>query len=158
MSSFRVNIIPHLRLRKIMTWPRRTFLLTSLCVVISNRFYGFEFFKFIFKFTSLCDSKVCNLQFRADNSYFCDSQNSVLFCFSSSHCEVTCLLPGDRRDFSWSRFTLMKQLQRVTTCPFEVHPGSPKENESDHLLMNLQAWWKSFQLFPCDAAPEVSGI
>ena len=63
-----------------MTWPRRTFLI-SLCAVINNRFYGFEFFKFIFKFTSLCDSKVCNLQFRADNSYFCDSQLELCLVF-----------------------------------------------------------------------------
>ena len=82
--------MPHLRLRKIMTWPRRTFLLISLCVIISNRFYGFEYFKFIFKFTSLWDSKVYNLQLRADNSYFCDSVRTpfvCLFVFPSSHCE-----------------------------------------------------------------------
>ena len=93
---------------------------------------------------------VWNLQFRADNSYFCDSQLELRFCvwfcfvFSSSHRELTCLLPGDRRDFCWPQFTLLKQLQRVAACPFEVHPGSPKENESAHLLTRPASLVKVF--------------
>ena len=131
--------MPHLRLRKIMTWPRRTFLLISLCVVISNRFYGFEYFKFIFKFTSLWDSKVYNLQLRADNSYFCDSVRTpfvCLFVFPSSHCEgdMWINMSPSRR---WKRL-LLTSVYLTEAAPeggrLSLWGGSPKENESARLL------------------------
>lgn len=98
-SSFRANIMPYLSLGKRMIWPRMTFLLMSLCVFISNRFCGFEFFKFILKLASLCESKVNSLQFRADDLHFYDSHLELPFVFIQSLWVNTCLLPGDKEIF-----------------------------------------------------------
>lgn len=139
--------MPYLSLRKIVVWPQMAFLLINSRVFISNKFHGIEFFKFIFKLTSLCESKVNHLQFRADD--FCFVIHIWNSCFIQSlwiNTRGISLLPEHTEPFVASVYLSYSCSRGWLPIPFRCTQDPP-----DRMRMTvkhtLQDCWKSSQFF-----------